>query len=452
MAEEAFYNYIVARVNGGRVPFGKSVSMMEEFLSKYPRSRYAEDIRQNLVTGFMSDNDYESALRIINSTPNPSANMTAARQRVLFMLGTREYQSGRYSKAIDYLRQSAAVSGASSDIHRQALLWLGNARLEAGQLAEAAQSYLDYLNVAPAGDANRTLAYYNLGYTRFRQSRWEDAMKDFRRVADASDVTKALKSDALNRLADCLYYQDRPGEAATVYSSAYEANPQAGDYALYQAALMKGRQGNNAALIDAMDDMIKRFPESALVPSAMLEKAQTFLAMGQTADAIDTYTTLAATYPSTTQGRNALLQLAVTRLNQNDRAGAITAYKDLIRRYPTSEEATTAVEDLKQIYAEDGLLPDFASFLATLTGSASCFSLRALTIILRMITTAREMKVIHMQTLKATIGCVDVEVPRTFAMASMINGATTLPIESMEANQASVSVKATRVEATDRRS
>ena len=74
----------------------------------------------------------------------------------------------------------------------------------------------------------------------------------------------------------------------------------------------------------------------------MLEKAQTFLAMGQTADAIDTYTTLAATYPSTTQGRNALLQLAVTRLNQNDRAGAITAYKDLIRRYPTSEEATTA--------------------------------------------------------------------------------------------------------------
>ena len=141
----------------------------------------------------------------------------------------------------------------------------------------------------------------------------------------------------LNRLADCLYYQDRPGEAATVYSSAYEANPQAGDYALYQAALMKGRQGNNAALIDAMDDMIKRFPESALVPSAMLEKAQTFLAMGQTADAIDTYTTVAATYPSTTQGRNALLQLAVTRLNQNDRAGAITAYKDLIRRYPTSE-------------------------------------------------------------------------------------------------------------------
>lgn len=365
VAEEAFYNYIVARVNGGRVPFGKSVSMMEEFLSKYPRSRYAEDIRQNLVTGFMSDNDYESALRIINSTPNPSANMTAARQRVLFMLGTREYQSGRYSKAIDYLRQSAAVSGASSDIHRQALLWLGNARLEAGQLAEAAQSYLDYLNVAPAGDANRTLAYYNLGYTRFRQSRWEDAMKDFRRVADASDVTKALKSDALNRLADCLYYQDRPGEAATVYSSAYEANPQAGDYALYQAALMKGRQGNNAALIDAMDDMIKRFPESALVPSAMLEKAQTFLAMGQTADAIDAYTTLAATYPSTTQGRNALLQLAVTRLNQNDRAGAITAYKDLIRRYPTSEEATTAVEDLKQIYAEDGLLPDFASFLAS---------------------------------------------------------------------------------------
>ncbi len=363
VAEEAFYNYIVARVDGGRMPFGKSVSIMEEFLDKYPRSRYADDVRQNLVTGFMSDNDYESALRIIESTADPSKNMIAAKQRVLFMLGTRDYQSQRTAKAIDYLDRASEISGASPEIHRQSLLWLGNAQLDAGKLEDASRSYLGYLEAAPSTDANRPLAYYNLGYTRFRQNRWDDAITNFRRVSNASGVSSAMKSDALNRLADCLYYKERPDEAATVYTEAYEANPQSGDYALYQAALMKGRQGDNAALIDAMDEMMSRFPASPLVPAAMLEKAQAFVALGQTADALETYSSLAKTYPSTSQGRNAYLQLAVTQLNAGNTAPAIESYKAVISKYPTSEEAQTAIEDLKQLYAAEDRLSEFAEFV-----------------------------------------------------------------------------------------
>lgn len=363
VAEEAFYNYIVARVDGGRVPFGKSVSMMEEFLKKYPRSRYADDIRQNLVTGYMSDNDYESALRIINATANPSEKMLAAKQRVLFMLGTRDFQSGRLGQSIDYLRQASTITSANADIHRQSLLWLGNAQLEADQLEAAADSYLGFLQNAPQSDPNRALAYYNLGYTRFRQSRWDDAIKDFRRAADARGVSKAMKADALNRLADCYYYKESPDEAAQVYTQAYEANPEAGDYALYQQALMKGRAGDNAGLIDAMDRMMQQFPASPLVPAAMLEKAQAFVGLGSNPDAIATYSELAASYPTTSQGRKAYLQLAVTQLNSGNRSAAIDAYKEVIREYPTSEEAQAAIDDLKQIYAADGRLLEFADFV-----------------------------------------------------------------------------------------
>lgn len=363
IAEEAFYDYIVARNDGGRVPFGKSVDMMEEFLRKYPRSRYAEAVRQNLITGYMSDNDYEGALRVIDAAGTLTPALRDSRQRVLFMLGTREMQSGNTARAIEYLADGAAITGANASIHRQTLLWLANARLEAGQFDSAAADYLSYLDEAPASDANRPLAYYNLGYTRFRQSRWDDAIKDFRRAADAPSASKAMRSDALNRLADCLYYKERPGEAATVYTQAYEANPEAGDYALYQAALMQGRQGENARLIDAMDEMIARFPNSPLVPAAMLDKAQAFVALGQTADAVDTYTSIVNTYPNTQQGRNAYIQLAVTQLNAGNRQAAIDAYKDVIRTFPTSEEARTAVDDLQKIYADDGRLMEFAEFV-----------------------------------------------------------------------------------------
>ncbi len=54
--------------------------------------------------------------------------------------------------------------------------------------------------------------------------------------------------------------------------------------------------------------------------------------------------------------------------------------------------------------------------------------------------------------LKAMSGCVEVGSWKIFAMISITGAASTLPIESIEANQASVRVSATRDDATDSRS
>ena len=112
-----------------------------------------------------------------------------------------------------------------------------------------------------------------------------------------------------------------------------------------------------------MDRMIARFPNSPLVPAAMLEKAQAFVELGQNADAVETYTDLAAAYPNSSQGRKAYLQLAVTQYNAGNTSAAIDAYKTVVKDFPTSEEAQTAIDDLKQIYAAQGKLPEFAEFV-----------------------------------------------------------------------------------------
>ncbi|MDE5981711.1 MAG: tetratricopeptide repeat protein, partial [Duncaniella sp.] len=86
--ETAFYNYAVARMDGGRVPFGNSVALLEDFLRDYPDSRYAADVQNYIITGYMTDNDYEAAIESINTVRNPSENVLRAKQRVLFVLGT----------------------------------------------------------------------------------------------------------------------------------------------------------------------------------------------------------------------------------------------------------------------------------------------------------------------------------------------------------------------------
>ncbi len=367
--ETAFYNYAVARMDGGRVPFGNSVALLENFLQEYPNSRYSADVQRYIVNGYMSDNDYESALAALERIPNPSAELQQAKQRVLLVLGSREYTSGKISQAITHLTQAKQISSGNPTLSRQCNLWLGDCYFARGNYDEASTCYKDFIAATPKTDyGNRALAYYDLGYTRFNQERYSDALTDFR---DAISLLKAgntglpssLLSDSYARIADCQYYLSDFNAAAENYKQSYDLNPSAGDYALYQLAMMKGLRKDYSGKISSLDQLMQKFPSSGLIPSALLEKAESQSAMGQTDKAIATYRQLVQQYPNTAPGRNVYLQLAITYINRGERSNGIDTYKKVITTFPTSEEARIAADDLKQIYAADGNLPAFVSFI-----------------------------------------------------------------------------------------
>lgn len=369
--ETAFYNYAVARMDGGRVPFGNSVALLENFLKEYPDSRYSADVQRYIVNGYMTDNDYESALAALNRIPNPSAELTLAKQRVLLVLGSREYTSGKISQAIDHLTQAKRLGNADASMARQCDLWLGDCYFTRGNYDEAATAYRTFLASAPKTDiGNRALAYYDLAYTRFNQDRFSDALTDFRDALNLlsnnqTGLPSSLVADCHNRMADCHYYSSDFNSAAQEYQRAYDLNPEAGDYALYQLAIMKGLRKDHAGKIESIDRLISRFPSSGLIPSALLEKAESQSALGQTDKAIATYRQLVKQYANTAPGRNGYLQLAITYINNGDRNRGIDTYKEVITTFPTSEEARIAADDLKQLYAADGRISEFVSFINT---------------------------------------------------------------------------------------
>ena len=93
--ETAMYNYAVARMDGGRTPFGSSVALLETFLRQYPASQYAPKVQEYLVSGYMTDNNYDKALESINRIKRPSEPILAAKQQVLYELGARDLASKR---------------------------------------------------------------------------------------------------------------------------------------------------------------------------------------------------------------------------------------------------------------------------------------------------------------------------------------------------------------------
>lgn len=363
--EAAFYNRAVAGMQGGKVPFGSSVNLLEEFLRRYPESANAPEVADYVVSGYMTDNNYPAALAAINRIAKPTHKVLEAKQKVLYTLGSRELQAGRPRQATTYLREAAGMTGYNASTAAEALLWLGEAQFKNGDYADAVESYNRYLRQDLGSAANRALAYYDLGYARLALKDYADAKADFAKFIERTDrnADKTLLADAYNRMADAQYYMSDFQGAAATYSKALSTNPQAGDYPMFQQGIMKGLQRDHAGKLETLGNMIEKFPRSALIPSAMLEMGESYGETGDNARAIETYTALAGRYPATAQGRQGELMLAITYLNEQNRPQAIAHYKKVITSYPSSEEARVAADDLKQLYAEQGAVSEYVAFI-----------------------------------------------------------------------------------------
>lgn len=370
--ETAFYNYAIASQKGGRVPFGNSVAIFEEFLLKFPQSQYAPEVQEYVVAGYMAEKNYEKALECIKGIKHPNANILKAKQQVLYVLGQKNLSNNKIIQATKYFSEAKKLSVQDKEIARECDLWLGDCYYRQEKYSQASASYLSYLKQSPANAENISVAYYGLGYSRFAEKRYDDAIVNFERVIKKSaGLDKTIVADAYNRIGDCYYYNGKFKQANSYYSKSYEANPASGDYALYQNALMKGHARDYEGKIKDLDKLLKTFPSSKLVPASLLEKAEAYLTFGDNEKAIKTYQQLTSKYQSTPQGRNGLLQMAITYMNMGNEDNAIQTYKKVITDFPTSEEAKVASDDLKRMYADDGRLSEYAQFLNSISGAPS---------------------------------------------------------------------------------
>lgn len=363
VSETALYNYAVAKSEGGKIPFGSSVSAFESFLKKYPGSKYAGEVEEYIITGYMTDNNYLAALRSIDAIKNPSEKILSAKQQVLYTLGTKELAQNDVTGALNRFRQAKALGSINKDVYKELDLWIAEASYKGKAYSAAAASYRSYLSANPSS-ANRPAANYGLGYALYGEKKFKEAYSSFNAFTlSPGNAGATMRADALNRMGDCKYYDSEFDSAASLYDRAYDTNPSTGDYAMFQKAMMKGLRRRHTEKIEGMQQMMRQFPASALVPQALLEIADAYNETGNTDNVIATYRELTSRYPETAQGRQGQLMLAITCLNSDRTGEAAEIYRDLIRKYPTSDEAKVASDDLKRIYADRGTLSEYVAFM-----------------------------------------------------------------------------------------
>ena len=362
--ETAFYNYAVSQNEGGRTPFNRSIDVFETFLNRFPDSRYADSVEDYLINAYVTGNDYQKALQSIGRITRPSRKVLAAKQNVLFQLGVQSLSNDDVAGATGYFNQARAVGNYDSQVVNNCNLWIAECCYRQGNYKEAEKLLGSYMaNATDEDGSNVAMARYNLGYVRFQQRNYVGARSDFNKALSDSRLPDRLRSDALNRIGDTYYYLRDYETAEKYYEQAYTNDNSAGDYSLFQKAMMLGLQRDYKGKINMLDQLLRQYPKSSLCSSALLQKAEAYVNLGNNVSAIDTYKMLISQYPGSVDARKGLLQLAITERNAGNVDKAIDAYKNAIKLYPTSEEAAVAAEDLKLIYADSGRLNEYIAFI-----------------------------------------------------------------------------------------
>lgn len=363
--EEALYNYALCLHDTRNSPYAESVKLFERFLNEYPGSRHSDQVNKYLVEVYMNSKNYKEALSSIGKIAKPSPMILEAKQKVLYRLGVQEYIDGNMNSAIGYFDQSIALAKYNKQTYSDALYWRAESYYNKEMLAKAEEGYKSVISL---NDGNGNKALYGLAYTYFQQGRFGEAINSFTRFTQVASSEKEQRADALNRIADCHFYNRNYKKADEFYAKAAAADNTHGDYALYRSAISQGLRKDYNGKIATLEQLIKEFPASNYAKDGYYELGRAYIETENSEKAIEVFETLAEKYPQSDLARRATAEKALIYNSNGNHAKAIEAYKNIITLYPQSEEAQIAAQDLKNLYVEQGEVEEYAKFAASTKG------------------------------------------------------------------------------------
>ncbi|MDR1403776.1 MAG: tetratricopeptide repeat protein [Tannerellaceae bacterium] len=369
--EVATYNYALLIHETAFTGFGESVTVFENFLNEFPDSQYADKVNDYLVEVYLTTKNYRAALTSIDKINRPSSKILEAKQDILLQSGTQAFADMKLDDAISLFSQTIEMGIHNPVSRNSAYFWRGESYYRQGAYEKAISDYRTYVNNTRQRNTDMyALAFYNMGYGYFKQQQYNEALSHFRQyVSIEQNRQSEAFADAHNRMGDCLFYNRQFVQAEESYNRAAAILPSAGDYALFQKGYVSGLQKNYDVKINAMDKLIRDYPESRYVPDALFEKGRSYVLLENSQAAAEAFDALMHRFPQNSLARKAGVQLALLYYNDNQTQKAAEVYKKVIHDYPDSEEARVALQDLKSVYIDLNDVDAYARYANSLEGN-----------------------------------------------------------------------------------
>lgn len=367
--EEAFFNYALTIYEQSYSPFNESITAFERFLETFPNSQYRDKVYNYMTNLYLTTKNYAEAYASIEKIKEKNIQIYEARQRIAYSMGIEEFTNGNYQKAIDRFNTSLKDGQYNRSLEASTIFWRGEAYYKLKDFTKSGADFETFVNSIGARNCDEfVLAHYNVGYSKFTDKRYSDALTWFRKYVNMEEKNKTLIADANNRIGDCYFYLRDFGNAVKSYSQVFSMRGPGADYACFQQAFIQGLQKDYNGKIATLNKLQKTFPQSEYLADAKYEIGRAYIMMKQNDKAIKTYDELSREYPHSPLSRKGRLQTAMLYDEMNKTDKSIAAYKEIVDYFPTSVEAHTALDNLKRIYFEQDNIQGYADYVATLGG------------------------------------------------------------------------------------
>lgn len=342
----------------------EALNSLSSFLSDYPRSVYNVEAKELLVSVLANTNNYKDAQALLESLDKPSERAKRLYPRILYGRAAELINDGRLGEA------NALLDKALKDPNNGAVLplinfWKGELAYRSNNIDDAIKYYNAYISDgAPAsGDANSNNARYNLGYCYLRKENYPVALTFFEPFSKNPALnSSAFTQDAYVRTADCYFMQKNYNRAEAMYNNVIRLSWPEEDYATYQNAMLAGVRSANEK-ISLLNTMTRKFPSSPLVTDANMEIALTYMNSERFREAIPYLDKVIKSTTDANLKPTAYLRLGTAYYNLNNNAEALKQYKTLVEHYPNTQEAEDAIDNIKNLYIENGQPDEYAAFM-----------------------------------------------------------------------------------------
>lgn len=372
VSEQLLYNYAMTLYETSFSPFSDAVTVFEQFINKYPNSKYIAKASSCLIDVYENSTNYSSAITSIEKLKNPPANVMRSKQLLYFRRGNEYYGAGQYDKAKADYTQAIKLKQYDKEVTEKAYFWRGEANFRQDQFSQARQDYQSAIDgTVDVYGTDYMMSVYGRAYAAYKMRNFEQAREEWYSMLhhpSMPSMSKTIQSDVNARVADCYFAIKKYSEASGYYLKALALDTSNGDYILYQLALLSGLTRDYESKASYMNRLTKEYPNSTMRLSAMYEQARTYQQMDRGQDAISLFESIVKEAPSSQMAAKSLLETAHIYNQLEKSSRAIDTYEKVVKNYPGSQESKTALKDLRNLYVDLGRVNDYVKFTNSVEG------------------------------------------------------------------------------------
>ncbi len=351
----------------------------------FPHSKILDDASYALGLAYFQKQDYNSSREVFEKFEEEFKESNLKSQ-ALYLLGTSFYNLGNFNQAIEVFKKIARLYAKDKELVQKAeyeiadcfyqmgnekdamkrfkvlrskypdsgltdetMWWLGEYYYRHNDLPAARRYFSSLLRDFPQSNL-RIDAYYALGSIYAEESRYAEAIDNFKKVIETGKSD--LSAQATIAMADIYLKQDEADSALNAYSDIIKEYPNLSGLIYPKMADLFFKTGDYSRALDYYRKSLEIVPIRG-VPAIQLKIAETLQAQGLPEEAIEAYLKTAYLYSQDAQGQGfavrSLLRVAQIYEGRENFKEAVNVYKNIITM--NTEEAKYAQERIAWIQA-----------------------------------------------------------------------------------------------------